>query len=309
MFQINFPCWFIAFFAAAYCELATYCVGAGSDAAGGGGTGGVGDNGTKDVRTATTSPILCGPIPDSLHDALVQTAATSQRRVLMPAACNSVSSKSIMGLHVRMQLNNGHAALGLGDLQLVPSGVISKCPISKTPTQVSITAWLFDTSYWCGFQEKITQNRAFLGGAGTPEHTELELLDTQSFDFWCSKFSCIASHAGWTDAVGWLDPQKIGEFFTRWAATRPQWTRAVERVRSTCLGGRLPPQGTYLDCPAYDIFYCALAVLYKNAEASAWRTGTQCEQARAFVMACPICPSECFAPTIPINSCNLCKNV
>ncbi|KAJ2950875.1 hypothetical protein O0L34_g5235 [Tuta absoluta] len=121
----------------------------------------------------------------------------------------------------------------------------------------------------------------------------------------CDRMKCIFEKSGWMDGVK-VNKQKVIAHFEQFKSDHPAWSPAVDHVKSACLNGDLPAQSVYLNCPAYDIVHCALTGFIKNAQPSQWSTATECSYPRQYAAACPLCPSECFAPQIPVRSCNAC---
>nr|AII01008.1 odorant binding protein [Dendrolimus kikuchii] len=121
----------------------------------------------------------------------------------------------------------------------------------------------------------------------------------------CDRMNCIFRESGWLDGSN-VDKQKVSAYFDQFAKDQPEWSTAVQHLKTDCLNKDLPAQGVILNCPAYDIVHCALTAFIKNASPSQWSTAEQCAYSRSYASACPVCPSSCFAPQVPIGSCNAC---
>ncbi|XP_050348521.1 uncharacterized protein LOC126772272 isoform X2 [Nymphalis io] len=89
----------------------------------------------------------------------------------------------------------------------------------------------------------------------------------------------------------------------------PEWEPAVQSAKAMCLTDDLPAQGIHLNCPAYDAMTCSFASFIKNTQPSQWSLLPECTSSRQFAAACPVCPSDCFAPVVPIGSCNACQSL
>ncbi|XP_052740927.1 uncharacterized protein LOC112044527 isoform X2 [Bicyclus anynana] len=121
----------------------------------------------------------------------------------------------------------------------------------------------------------------------------------------CEKITCIFRNSGWMDGDQ-VDKQKLTAYFEQFAADNPDWQPAVEYLKTACLQGELPAQGIHLNCPAYDAMQCTFASFIKYAQPSQWNSSARCAGARQFATACPVCPTDCFSPQIPVGACNAC---
>nr|UVB79197.1 odorant-binding protein 7 [Heortia vitessoides] len=121
----------------------------------------------------------------------------------------------------------------------------------------------------------------------------------------CERLTCSFRQSGWLDGAQ-VDKVKVTEHFERFARDAPEWSAAVQQIKTVCLAGELPAQGIFLNCPAYDIWHCAFSAFIKHAQPSQWFKSQSCDYPRQYAAACPVCPDECFAPAIPVGSCNAC---
>nr|QHI42039.1 odorant-binding protein 10 [Glyphodes caesalis] len=121
----------------------------------------------------------------------------------------------------------------------------------------------------------------------------------------CDKMTCVFRNAGWLTGTA-VNKEKVVEYLNEFAAEHPAWAPAVQHAKAACLAPELPAQGTYLNCPAYDILTCTLASFIKHAQPSQWSTSQTCEGPRQYAASCPVCPEKCFSAAIPIGSCNAC---
>ncbi|CAH0675300.1 unnamed protein product [Chilo suppressalis] len=124
----------------------------------------------------------------------------------------------------------------------------------------------------------------------------------------CEKLSCVLREGGML-VDGKLNKTKAAEYYDNFGVENPQWAAAVTHVKAECVERDLPAQGTYLDCPAYDLMWCALTAFIRNAQPSQWSTSDKCAISKQFAASCPFCPESCFAPAVPIGSCNACYSL
>ncbi|XP_013189532.1 uncharacterized protein LOC106134109 isoform X1 [Amyelois transitella] len=122
----------------------------------------------------------------------------------------------------------------------------------------------------------------------------------------CNKYTCTLKSAGWLEErTQKINKKNVEAYFDQYAKENPGFHAAVQALKSTCLSGNLLPQGIHLDCPAYDLSHCIFASFLKNAGRQ-WQHSEACQATKTQVEACPACPEECYAPAIPIGSCNAC---
>ncbi|XP_045449549.1 uncharacterized protein LOC123658153 isoform X2 [Melitaea cinxia] len=124
----------------------------------------------------------------------------------------------------------------------------------------------------------------------------------------CERMTCIFRKSGWMDGEK-VDKVKLSAHFDQLAKNNPEWAAGVENAKITCLTTDLPAQGIHLNCPAYDSTVCTFASFIKNTQPSQWKSNPKCSRARQFAASCPICPNDCFAPLVPVGSCNACLSL
>ncbi|KAI8421408.1 hypothetical protein MSG28_009483 [Choristoneura fumiferana] len=78
----------------------------------------------------------------------------------------------------------------------------------------------------------------------------------------CDRIKCFFTKSGWMNGDA-IDTSKVAAHFDQFAKDHPEWTPAVNHVKTTCLAGPLPAQGTQVNCPTYDIMHCALTGFFK----------------------------------------------
>ncbi|CAB3254382.1 unnamed protein product [Arctia plantaginis] len=124
----------------------------------------------------------------------------------------------------------------------------------------------------------------------------------------CDVMTCAFRKYKWLKA-GKIDKPKVVSHFNQLAKDKPEWKTVLEYAITNCVERDLPPQGVYLGCPGYDILHCVLVSFIKKTDAAQWDSSPSCEYPRQYAGACPVCPSDCFAPAIPYGSCNACYAV
>ncbi|PZC86751.1 hypothetical protein B5X24_HaOG200643 [Helicoverpa armigera] len=123
----------------------------------------------------------------------------------------------------------------------------------------------------------------------------------------CERLTCVFREYNLLDGAE-VNKERTAAFLDNFVKQYPSWEVAIDVAKTSCLrSSGLKPQGVFLDCPAYDIIQCVFANLVKNALPSQWSSMSQCNHAREFAAACPICPDACFAPLVPIGTCNACS--
>ncbi|XP_068633979.1 uncharacterized protein [Battus philenor] len=122
----------------------------------------------------------------------------------------------------------------------------------------------------------------------------------------CDRITCLFRESGWLSGDK-LDKKKLTEHFEQFKREFPEWSAAVDNLKESCINSELPPQGVYINCPAYDIMFCSLSSFIKLAPVNKWSSEASCTYARQYAAACPVCPNDCFAPLVPIGSCNSCS--
>ncbi|XP_034828960.1 uncharacterized protein Obp49a [Maniola hyperantus] len=122
----------------------------------------------------------------------------------------------------------------------------------------------------------------------------------------CEKITCVFRKSGWMDGDK-VDKPKLTAYFDQFAKDNPDWQKAVDSVKTSCLQADLPAQGIHLNCPAIDVMQCSFSAFLKNAEPSLWNSSERCEYPRQYAASCPVCPNDCFEPQIPVGSCNACN--
>nr|BAV56801.1 odorant binding protein 14 [Ostrinia furnacalis] len=122
----------------------------------------------------------------------------------------------------------------------------------------------------------------------------------------CDVMKCVAKEMGWLDGSS-INTAKLGKYLDDFAKEHPDWATAIAQAKSSCLVPKLPAQGYYVDCPAYDVTFCMLATFIRNVPPSQWSSSSDCAYARQYAGACAVCPDDCFAPAIPTGSCNSCR--
>ncbi|XP_053604751.1 uncharacterized protein LOC128671931 [Plodia interpunctella] len=144
---------------------------------------------------------------------------------------------------------------------------------------------------------------------GNPQLVAKELssqCSREEADAACNKYTCTLNNAGWLDeGTQKINKKKVEAYFDQYAKDHPGFSAAVLALKTSCLSGSLPPQGVHLDCPAYDLSHCIFASFLKNS-GSQWLQSEACQSTKRQVESCPSCPEECYAPAIPIGSCNAC---
>ncbi|CAK1585096.1 unnamed protein product [Parnassius mnemosyne] len=125
-------------------------------------------------------------------------------------------------------------------------------------------------------------------------------------DTQCDRMTCLFRESGFMigDKV---NTKKLTEHFDEFKKEFPEWTAAVDQLKTSCITNDLPPQGIYINCPAYDVMMCALTSFIRNVQPSQWSTAQDCAHARQYAAYCPVCPNDCFARLIPTGSCNSCQ--
>ncbi|CAH0720245.1 unnamed protein product, partial [Brenthis ino] len=140
---------------------------------------------------------------------------------------------------------------------------------------------------------------------GSPKIVKPELTSQCNKDTECEEMTCLFQKSGWIKG-GKVEKEAIRAYFDEFAKNHPEWSAAVVNVQSSCLSADLPSQGVFLNCPAYDIMICSYSNFIKNVQPSQWKSSEECKYSRQFAAACPYCPADCFAPLVPIGSCNAC---
>ncbi|XP_050348520.1 uncharacterized protein LOC126772272 isoform X1 [Nymphalis io] len=144
---------------------------------------------------------------------------------------------------------------------------------------------------------------------GAPKVVKLEVARQCEKDLSeCERMTCLFNKSGWMKADG-IDKEKLSAHFDQLAKDYPEWEPAVQSAKAMCLTDDLPAQGIHLNCPAYDAMTCSFASFIKNTQPSQWSLLPECTSSRQFAAACPVCPSDCFAPVVPIGSCNACQSL
>ncbi|XP_026488716.2 uncharacterized protein LOC113395338 [Vanessa tameamea] len=144
---------------------------------------------------------------------------------------------------------------------------------------------------------------------GAPKVVKMKVVNQCSKDLSeCERMTCVFTKSGWMNGDK-IDKEKLSAHFDQLARDHPEWEPAVQSTKTTCLTADLPAQGIHLNCPAYDAMTCSFASFIKNAQPSQWSSSPFCKPSRQFAAACPVCPSDCFAPLIPTGSCNACMSL
>ncbi|KAJ8723554.1 hypothetical protein PYW08_003466 [Mythimna loreyi] len=121
----------------------------------------------------------------------------------------------------------------------------------------------------------------------------------------CDRLTCVFRESKWLDGTA-VDKTKVTAHLEQFATDHAEWSPAVQHAKTACLGPELKAQSIFLNCPAYDVTHCVLSSFIKHATPSQWSTSAACAYPRAYAAACPVCPSDCFSPQVPIGSCNAC---
>ncbi|CAG5002586.1 unnamed protein product [Parnassius apollo] len=125
-------------------------------------------------------------------------------------------------------------------------------------------------------------------------------------DTQCDRMTCLFRESGFMNGDK-VDTKKLIEHFNEYKKQSPEWTSAVDQLQTSCITNNLPPQGIYINCPAYDVMMCALTSFIRNVQPSQWSTDPSCARARQYATHCPVCPNDCFSRLIPTGTCNSCQ--
>ncbi|KAJ8716420.1 hypothetical protein PYW07_003047 [Mythimna separata] len=125
------------------------------------------------------------------------------------------------------------------------------------------------------------------------------------YDDECERLTCVFRESKWLDGTA-VDKAKVLAHLDQYERDHAEWGPAVQFAKTACLGPELKAQGVFLNCPAYDVTHCILSSFIKHATPTQWSSSASCSYPHAYAAACPVCPSDCFSPQVPIGSCNAC---